>query len=152
MDRRRRAHHLTSVHPIQAPAWSKGTTRSKKFAAGHAYELKVARLLRRNFPDSECIHGLWFEYHDEHGRGFAQPDFLILGEHAPIIVESKYTYTRAAYAQLDFYARLLNHLWRRPLKLLQVAKRLTRQPQGAILATCPEILTSSTLHNLFRHN
>jgi len=48
----------------------------------------------------DAQHGVWLEYSDANGHGFAQCDFL-LQRGFPVVIEAKLTWRTEAYAQLD---------------------------------------------------
>ena len=48
----------------------------------------------------EAAHGVWFEYEDAAGHGYAQVDFLWRHAGGAVIGEAKLTWRREAYVQL----------------------------------------------------
>ena len=87
----------------------KPRTRGKK-AAGLRYERMVGEELARRKLD--FAHGLWIEFRDVNGKGFAQPDFIVYDSTgAWTILEAKLSQTPAAFEQLfNLYIPLLSHL------------------------------------------
>lgn len=83
------------------------------------------------FEDVQC--GVWLEFHDASGAGYAQPDFFLVGPHSTIVLESKLTETDAGYSQISLlYRPLLWRVFRRPVVGILVCKTLIRMPQRLI--------------------
>ena len=79
-------------------------------AQGVLYERKVGKALSRSFPS--VLLGQWLEFEDDHGRGRAQPDIILLGPW-PVVVEVKRTYCLDAAQQLEWtYAPLVSALFK----------------------------------------
>ncbi len=79
-----------------------------------AQEAALAPMERRVLKPSLLVHspGLWIEYQDENGRGFAQPDHLVLGASWLMLFECKLGRTAAAAEELEtLYAPLVYELW-----------------------------------------
>lgn len=83
--------------------------RGKK-AAGLRYEKKLGEELARRGIDFG--KGLWIEFEDANGKGFAQPDFVVYGSGKKWrILEAKLSQTNVAFEQLfSLYLPLLAHL------------------------------------------
>ena len=65
-------------------------------AKGVRYEDALAKL-----PEfALALHGVWLEFDDARGHGFAQADFVFSREGAFVIAEAKLTWTPTAYVQL----------------------------------------------------
>jgi len=72
--------------------------------------------------------GVWFEYHDAQGHGFAQVDFLWRQRDYIIVGEAKLTWCTLAYMQLrKLYFPLLRTLFGLPVGGLVVCKNVTRE-------------------------
>lgn len=78
--------------------WPKPRRVRGKKAAGLRYERLLGEELARRGLEFE--HGPWIEFEDSHGRGFAQPDFLVFGEGHWTLLEAKLSQTPTAFAQL----------------------------------------------------
>ena len=60
----------------------------------------------------EHLPGLWIEYEDENGKGFAQPDHLVWGFGWVMLFECKLSRNVAAVEELQtLYAPLVQELW-----------------------------------------
>jgi len=92
-------------------------------ARGVKYEGALAKL-----PGfCETPHGVWVEFDDANGHGYAQVDFVFKGS-VPIAVEAKLTWTLMAYIQLRrLYIPLLRYLWSAPVGGIVVCQNLTRE-------------------------
>ena len=88
---------LQWVRPLTVesiPPKAKGHTAPQR--EGLAYEAKVRKAL------PHALAGMWFEFSDANGYGRCQPDFLLCKPSGVQIVETKLTYTLAAWEQLFF--------------------------------------------------
>jgi hypothetical protein len=101
----------------------KGRPRGAK-AAGVRYEAAVAAL-----PSfAAASHGLWLEFGDASGHGYAQADFVFTSGPVLVVAEAKLTWTPAAYAQLRrLYFPLLHRLSGLPVGGFVVCQNLTRE-------------------------
>lgn len=91
--------------------------------AGLKYESDLAKAL-----GSSADHGPWINFEDKNGPGWAQPDFLIEFpfSDAILILESKYTWVRDAYSQIEhLYKPLVERIYSKPAFGIVVAKVLT---------------------------
>ncbi len=60
----------------------------------------------------EHLPGFWIEYEDENGKGFAQPDHLIIGPKFILVFECKLSRVPAATEELQtLYGPLAYELW-----------------------------------------
>ena len=86
--------------------------------------------------------GVWLEFADSNGHGYAQVDFLAEGPAGPVVVEAKLTWTPAAYVQLrGLYLPLLRAALRAPVGAFVVCANLTREtPRSEVAASLPEAL------------
>jgi len=101
-------------------------------AAGVRYEEALAK----SPAFAAASHGVWLEFDDAKGHGFAQVDFLFPTEDLPlaipIVAEAKLTWTPAAYVQLrKLYFPLLQKLWGCQIGGIVVCQNLTRETPGA---------------------
>lgn len=93
-------------------------------ATGVRYEDALAKL--PGFVGAS--HGVWLEFDDAKGHGFAQVDFLFRGLGVPVVAEAKLTWTPAAYVQLrKLYFPLLQRLYWRQVVGIVVCQNLTRE-------------------------
>lgn len=90
-------------------------------AAGLRYE----RQLAKHLPES--AHGVWFEYCDDYGRGYCQPDLLFsFLPNFIAILEVKYTLVLDAFAKLnDLYIPIISHAMKAPACGVIVVRNLT---------------------------
>ena len=109
--------------PVESiPPKAKGHTAPQR--EGLAYEAKVRKAL------PHALAGMWFEFSDANGYGRCQPDFLLCKPSGVQIVETKLTYTLAAWEQLFFLYKPVVKCWlRREVAVAQVCKNLA---EGAV--------------------
>lgn len=117
--------------PVSRPRGSK--------AAGLRYERAFAKFL----SPLGCIHGQWFEYEDETGTRYCQPDLLFpLSLRLMAIIEVKYTLVDRAFDQLlDIYKPVVEAAYNIPVGLVSVFKNMpTTAGNGHLLLheTIPE--------------
>lgn len=99
-------------------------------AEGIRYEKKLGTFL--DFAKRGC----WFEYEDSKGHGWCQMDYLFGFQGTLFVLEVKYTYTEAAWAQLEeLYFPVLRAAFNRPVRGIQVCKRLDGPPRSALCAS-----------------
>lgn len=127
------------LYPGRPANIPKGKPRGKK-ARGLSYEAKVGEILQRWSARGELYGavrcGQWFAYRDIRGAGFCQPDILIIQPTLVIIVESKYTQTESAFAQLNLlYRPVVQHCFKRPVRVVQVCHNLIGPPAHPV--KCP---------------
>ena len=122
---------LTSDTPFK-----KARVRRSCFKDGIAYEKLVGRelraLLRAGVFDGELLLGQWILFCDNDGISYAQPDAYIVSRQQVLLFEAKLTQTDAARPQLDLYEGLLNEIYGRPIRRVQVCKHLRYVPQDLI--------------------
>jgi hypothetical protein len=94
-------------------------------ALGRAFERKVAKA----FPDAN--HGQWFQYVDENGIGYCQPDLFLLTD--PIwVLEVKLTDVAEARSQLlGLYFPVLRHVFQREVRGAVVVKHVSKVSLGS---------------------
>lgn len=111
-----------------------GRPRAVAKKLGLAYEREVARHL----VPLGAWHGLWFEYWDQLGRGFCQPDLLWPLAGGLAVLEVKYTWTELANRQLlQLYLPVVERALGLPTRGIQVCKRLL--PEAAMGTICLEL-------------
>ena len=99
-------------------------------AAGVRYEAALA--LRQ--PFASALRGLWLEFGDASGHGYAQPDFVwnFAGGGPLFVAEAKLTWRPSAYPQLRrLYFPLLRKLTGREVRGVVVCANLTRETPRA---------------------
>lgn len=90
-------------------------------ALGLRYERSVGKALGAGW-----VAGPWFEYADNHGRGFCQPDFLFHTVQGALILECKLTDTPVAESQLkDLYYPVVSEALGCAVRGIIVVKHLT---------------------------
>lgn len=71
----------------------------------------------------ELFEGQWLAFYDKNGRGYAQPDYYVVGPSAILLIEVKLKQNTDAHLQLvGLYAPLLTRLYSKPVWLLQIFK------------------------------
>jgi hypothetical protein len=90
-------------------------------AAGVRYERALALAM------PQVSHGVWLEFEDALGHGYAQVDFLWRGEGGVVVGEAKLTWRREAYVQVrKLYFPLLKWLFGSVGGIL-ICKNVTRE-------------------------
>lgn len=98
-------------------------------AAGLRYERSLAKAL----PVAK--HGQWFEFEDEHGRGYCQVDLMLQLLSGILILEAKYTWTAEGHLQLEqLYIPVVSAAWGLPTRGLVVCKKLVPEMSGVAVA------------------
>jgi hypothetical protein len=98
-------------------------------AAGLRYERALARAL----PAAK--HGQWFEFEDEHGRGYCQVDLMIQLLSGVLILEAKYTWCPEGHCQIEqLYMPVVAEAWGMPVAGLVVCKKLIPYMPGVAVA------------------
>ena len=115
----------------------KGRPRGAK-AAGVRYEEALAA----SSAFAEASHGVWLEFGDARGHGFAQVDFVFATDEAIVVAEAKLTWTPAAYPQLrKLYFPLLAKFTTLPVGGIVVCQNLTRDtPRRDVVGDLSEAL------------
>lgn len=86
-------------------------------------------------PTPEIRRHDWVEYVDSNGEGQAEPDLVLVLPDAVTVVEVKLTGCRYGHEQLSgLYLPLAAHIWRRPVRGLQVCKALGRDTPGPFIS------------------
>jgi hypothetical protein len=97
-------------------------------AAGVRYEEALAA----SPSFATASHGVWLEFGDARGHGFAQVDFLFTADDLIVVAEAKLTWTPAAYPQLrKLYFPLLARFTSRSVGGLIVCQNLTHETPKA---------------------
>jgi len=112
-----------------------GPNRSKGAKAlGRRFEASLQRSLSKDF-----IRGQWFRFEDSNGLGWCQPDFLLRGAHAVLVLEAKYTWCPEGHSQVEMlYKPVLELVWKLPVYGVQICKVLV--PEARQWATiCPDL-------------
>lgn len=110
------------------------------------YEYRVVKLLRALYGEDQVLHGPWIEYEDSRGKGWCQPDAIILppSEDKPlVIIECKLTAKGAAEEKLkNIYCPVIERIFQIPaerIKLVQVCKNLNKTFNGILLEEVEQI-------------
>lgn len=92
------SHRLISgllwARPAEKAPFRQGKGRGAK-AAGLRYERALARSLPGGW------HGHWYEFEDRNGRGFCQPDLVLVWKGRLVVLEAKYTWVAEAHSQIE---------------------------------------------------
>ena len=104
--------------PGEAPPWPKVRHKGKQ-AQGKTYERKLIKHLeglvtKRNsiFYGRELLPSPWIYFLDINGKGWAQPDALLVHDNLVWIFEAKLTHTEDSVDQLlKLYVPLVKHIW-----------------------------------------
>ena len=93
-------------------------------------------------PLSGASRGVWLEFADANGHGYAQCDFVGDSAAGPFVAEAKLTWTPAAYVQLrGLYLPLLRAIYHRSVGAVVVCANLTREtPRAEVAASLAEAL------------
>lgn len=111
---------LAASGPGFAPSRPRGAKRQ-----GVKYEKELAKAI----PDA--IHGQWIEFCDRHGTGWAQPDLLLRGKRAILVLEAKLSWTFEGHQQVDnLYCPLCEAIWQLPAFGVVVTRGLRPMPRG----------------------
>ena len=105
----RQVKELLWVREGESP-WPKVKRRPKGAKGlGLGYENALAKAL------PHAIHGPWFEYCDRNGRGFCQPDFVLVGSNLILVIECKLTnYPEACLQLANLYLPVLGAFYQKP--------------------------------------
>lgn len=100
-------------------------------AAGLRYEKAFGRAI-----GPLATRGCWFTFKDSGGDGWCEVDFLIEMTSCVAILECKYTWTPAAYAQTELlYRPVVELALKKPVLTVQVCKRLVPDASRATRIT-----------------
>lgn len=105
-------------------------------AKGIAYEKALAGAL-----PSGAQRGAWFEFRDINGGGYCQPDYLVEIDGVVVILECKYTWTRAALLQLNkLYLPVVAKALNKPTRGIVVCKVLVPDASGQVCGSLEDAL------------
>lgn len=107
---------------------------------GVAYERRVVAMLRGGTA------GQWFQYQDERGLGWCQPDLFTADVERLVVIECKLTWTSEAREQIThLYCPILEHIYGKPVVGVIVAKNLTAAtPRERVVWDMPAALALAT--------
>ena len=90
----------------------------------------------------EAAHGVWWEYEDSNGHGYAQTDLLWRQGGGVIIGEAKLTWRWEAYVQLrKLYFPLLQGAFGVPVGGVVICRNVTREtPRAEVVGNLSEAL------------
>ncbi len=123
---------VPSVAPSHA---GKGRPRGAK-AHGVRFERELAKAL------PVARHGQWFQFIDQNGHGWCQPDLLLEFAGCVVILEAKYTWTEAGHGQVEYlYKPIVSRAFGKPAFGLVVCRSLTSDmPEVIVQAHLGEAL------------
>ena len=99
-------------------------------AAGVKFEATLAA-----GPLVAATRGVWIEFADANGHGYAQADFVGESAAGPFVAEAKLTWTTEAYVQLrGLYLPLLRAIYHRSVGAVIVCANLTKETPRAEVA------------------
>jgi len=124
--RRRSIRGLQQALLIEPPSFLSNSYRSPAMLQGIRFEKKIKKYIDTCYQDAEILKGQWFQFEDIRGRGFAQPDIILLSPESLIIVEVKLTWRPEVERKLRrLYGPLCSEIWPDlPQKHAQVCKGL----------------------------
>ena len=124
---------ITMARPCSRPSSiPKSRPRGSK-ASGLRYERAFAKAL------PGVAHGPWYEFIDDCGHGFCQPDFVWQLDKEIVVFETKLTDTPAGRAQtIDLYAPVLRAAHSLPISGIIVCKNLTKKTDLSSITTSLE--------------
>jgi len=135
---------LTFAAPIPRPSYLKLSTPKGSKAAGVRYEKSVVAALKSRFP--LLLHGQWFSFADAFGPGICQPDIILRGSQACVVLECKLTDRAEALEQIQLYLPIVTKAFGLPCRGMIIAKNLTRTtPLGVVVGSLTDafgLLTS----------
>jgi hypothetical protein len=96
----------------------------KSLARGtKAFGLSFERAVARALPGA--VHGPWYEFWDRDGKGYCQPDLVLVLPRLVLVIECKLSDTPAARAQLnELYLPVCAKAHGRPAQGLVIVKHL----------------------------
>lgn len=101
------------------------------------YEKHVGRKLKNWIASGQLYGklylGQWFNFVDDNGFGYCQPDALLETKDFVFILECKLTYTDWAWPQLrKLYKPIVEHVFQKPTITIQVCKNMYFVPNNLI--------------------
>lgn len=141
----RRLHSLISTAElVKAPSFARASRARGAKREGIKYERDFARSL-----GPRARHGVWMEFRDSHGPGWAQTDAQLELADVVLVFECKYTWVAEAAEKLAaLYCPLVEVMSGKPALGIVVCKRLTRGVDAPICATLADAIAHapSVLH------
>lgn len=100
---------LKWAHYGPVPSFIPQTRYRGSRAKGIAFEKKIVKTLRKDYPD--LLSGQWIYFEDVRGPGVAQPDILIPSKDSLHLVECKLSYRKDAEVKIrGVYGTLLEFI------------------------------------------
>ncbi len=97
----------------------------------------------------EILHNPWFGYQDDHGLGYAQPDYLLRIPGRIYIFECKLTQNLQAVAQLKgLYAPLVNQYYKQPIVLIQIFKYINNMNELSFITELKEAKPNGRVYTI----
>ena len=124
---------------------------SPPYNIGKAYEKKVEALVEELKPKDvvEVLHNPWFGYRDDHGLGYAQPDYIIRTPGRIYILECKLSQNLQAIAQLKLlYLPLIRQYYKQPIVLIQVFKYINSLSGLLLIHTLEEAKPNERIYTI----
>lgn len=143
----RKIENLKWVAPARDAPFKPQRPSSGAKLQGWQYERRFEKYLKKCRFKGELYCGAWFEFEDQNGHGFAQPDFFILGEKRILIFECKLTHNGRGWIQLHrLYGPLLREFFERPVAKVQVCKNLRAEMRYPIISQASELRDEVVWH------
>jgi hypothetical protein len=124
-------------------------------AQGVSYEKKIKKLLEQEWPEVDFNYHKWFSFRRElDGKTeFCEPEMFLVFQDFILLLECKRTGCKYGMEQMrDFYAPILRHVYKRPVRCLQICKHVSVETPGPWVSGLREFLTTTypyaTWHNL----
>ena len=115
MARRRSVRGLKKASLIETPSFTNGYSyQTSAMLQGLRFEKNIKNFLSEAYDErAKVLPGQWFEFEDIRGRGFAQPDVILLPPQGHLlIVEVKLTWRPGVERKLRrFYGPLCEQIW-----------------------------------------
>lgn len=86
----------------------------------------------------------WIEFTDDRGKGYCEPEAFAVLPHEIILIEVKLTGCRYGHEQMaGLYIPLLSHIFRRPVRGLQICKAINAETPGPFVDDPNDFLRSN---------
>lgn len=121
--------------------WARPCTKPSSIPASRprgrkADGLRYEKLCAKAMP--EARHGEWYEFYDINGRGWCQPDLLIITLNAVIVLECKLSNYFEGYKQIErLYKPVLQAAWSKPVVGAVIMKSLRSDAPAKLI--CPSM-------------
>ena len=118
-----------------------GAPRPRKPAKrlGIKYEKDLALALGPSW-----VHGAWFEFSDQNGPGYCQPDLYRVYADCVVVLEAKYTWVPEGHPQIEhLYRPILEKVYDRPCVGVVVCKNLVLGALAKHFSTLAEAVFQS---------